>query len=248
MSPFAVTVGSLSLILWICTPALAQYHGLSLLGFCLESKEAHLDLPLPVLTRSKHFGFLRQGQTSPAGDQGDRKRQTDEPVSIVYSQPVKPTFPDLLLRNQHGQKVRFHTDLIKGKVVVLTFFYSTCQYVCDIQASVLSKLQSRLGNRLGKEVFLISVTRDPATDTPRRLKAWSKKFKVKPGWTLVTGEVDKISKLLKMFVGDGPGRPEMHSADFLIGNDKAQKWVATPGIGDPEALFRVIESIARDDL
>ena len=53
-----------------------------------------------------------------------------------------------------------------------------------------------MGVRVGKEVHLISISVDPVTDTPERLKAWGAKFKAGPGWTFVTGEKQEIDKLL----------------------------------------------------
>jgi cytochrome oxidase Cu insertion factor (SCO1/SenC/PrrC family) len=198
-----------------------------------------------ALAHGNELAHLAQQQSSSPNVEADCKQHPARPPLITYAKPLQVSPPDLLLRNQHGEKVRFYTDLIKGKVVVLTFFYSTCGYLCDIQGNVLTRLQSSLGNRLGKEVFIISVTRDPATDTPVRLKAWSKRYKVKPGWTLVTGEIDEVSKLLRMFVGDGPGASEMHSSDLFIVNDKAQKWFVAPGVADPEPLLELIDSIVR---
>jgi protein SCO1/2 len=198
-------------------------------------------VPGAGLARLDH---LAQQQSSSANVEIDRQQQPAQPPLITYAKPLQVSPPDLLLRNQHGERVRFYTDLIKGKVVVLTFFYATCGYICEIQGNVLTRLQASLGNRLGKEVFIISVTRDPAADTPARLKVWSKRFKVKPGWTLVTGEVDEVNQLLKMFVGDGPGASEMHSSDLFIVNDKAQKWLVAPGVADPEPLLELIDSVA----
>ncbi len=193
---------------------------------------------------SAHLDHLAQQQSSSQNVETDRRQQPAPPPLITYAKPLQVSPPDLLLRNQHGERVRFYTDLIKGKVVVLTFFYATCGYICEIQGNVLTRLQASLGNRLGKEVFIISVTRDPAADTPARLKVWSKRFKVKPGWTLVTGEIDDVNQLLKMFVGDGPGASEMHSSDVFVVNDKAQKWLVAPGVADPEPLLELINSVA----
>src|SRR5688572_6035180 len=72
----------------------------------------------------------------------------------------KLKIPDLVLHDQDGKKVRFYSDLIKDKVVVLSFFYTSCTYTCTLQGKVFSELQSLLGERLGKSVFLISVTID----------------------------------------------------------------------------------------
>lgn len=47
---------------------------------------------------------------------------------------------------------------------------------------------SRPALRFGKDVFFVSVSKDPETDTPERLRRWGEQFGVGGGWTLVTGE------------------------------------------------------------
>ena len=121
----------------------------------------------------------------------------------VDVQGVKIKIPDVEVRNQDGQDVRFYSDLIKDKVVVLNFFYANCTYVCARQGKVFSDLQSLLGERLGKSVFLISVSTDPLNDNPQQLKAWGARYKLQPGWTLVTGDEAEM--------------PALHEVD----NDKA---------------------------
>jgi len=49
---------------------------------------------------------------------------------------------------------------------------------------------------VGRDVHLISISVDPVTDTPERLKAWGAKFKAGAGWTFVTGDKQEIDKLL----------------------------------------------------
>jgi len=158
---------------------------------------------------------------------------------------LKVTLPDLALLDQEGRKVRFYSDLIKGKVVVLTFFYTSCHYVCTMQGTVFSKLQSLLGERLGKSVFLISVTTDPVTDSPRRLKAWGERYQVKPGWTLVTGEEAEMNKLLPQFTGSRAGKG-MHGAVTFIGDDRKGVWVSTGGVPAPEDLFDAAVAMSQD--
>ncbi len=97
--------------------------------------------------------------------------------------------PDVLLKDQSGKKVRFYTDLLKGKSFVLGFFFTDCTYVCPRQGALFSALQKQLGERLGKETFIISVTVNPQRDTVERLKVWGAWFGRKSGWTLVTGPV-----------------------------------------------------------
>lgn len=152
--------------------------------------------------------------------------------------------PDLVLRDQEGRTVRFYSDLIKDKVVMLSFFYTSCTYSCNLQGRTLSKLQSLLGERLGKSVFLISVTLDPAKDDPQQLKAWSKRYDAQPGWTLVTGEVSEMNKLLIPFTGSAAGEG-MHLPSTFIGNDKKGLWTSSLGVFLPEGLLKTIDFMTR---
>jgi len=158
----------------------------------------------------------------------------------------KLTIPDLVLRDQEGRKVRFYSDLIKDKVVVLSFFYTSCNYTCTMQGRTFSKLQSLLGERLGKSVFLISVTTDPARDNPTQLKAWATRYKVGPGWTLVTGEEAEMNKLLEPFTGNSAGGG-MHLPSTFIGNDKSGLWTSATGVFPPEELLKVVDHLTQDN-
>lgn len=151
--------------------------------------------------------------------------------------------PDLLLLDENGRKVRFYSDLIKGKTVLISFFYTSCTYTCLIQSDVFSRLQAELGDRLGKEVFLISVTIDPETDTPQRLKTWGAQHGLKKGWTLVTGSKGDMSKLVGHLTGNPLGRIELHSPFIYIGNDKKNSWAATYGLAEPKELIEKLEEM-----
>ncbi|HKR11658.1 MAG TPA: SCO family protein [Pyrinomonadaceae bacterium] len=183
----------------------------------------------------------------PVANQAQERQhsKTGEDVEISVG-GAKLTIPDLVLLDQEGRKVRFYSDLIKDKVVVLSFFYTSCDYSCLMQGRTFSKLQSLLGERLGKSVFLISVTTDPVKDNPQQLKAWATRHRVEPGWTLVTGEEAEMSKLLGPFTGDGAGSAT-HLPSTFIGNDKTGLWTSATGVFAAEDLLRVINYIARDD-
>ncbi len=156
----------------------------------------------------------------------------------------KIRFPDLELRDQEGRKVRFYSDLIKDKVVVLSFFYTNCTFTCTMQGKTFSRLQTLLGGRLGKSVVLISVSTDPAKDKPAELKAWAKRYNVQPGWTVVTGEEREMSKLLIPFTGN-PAGAEMHLPVTFIGNDKTGVWTSADGVFAPEELLNVVDLLTR---
>lgn len=179
---------------------------------------------------------------------GDRKDQN--PASRGIEVDIKGLgrvqIPDLMLRDQTGRNIRLYTDLIKDKVVVISFFYTSCTYTCTLQGKTFSRLQSLLGNRLGKSVFLISVTTDPATDNPAQLKAWAQHYDVRSGWTLVTGEEAEMNKLLIPFTGT-PAGGGMHLPVTFIGNEKTGLWTSAKGVFAPEDLVKAINYLTTDE-
>src|SRR5260370_12091257 len=95
-------------------------------------------------------------------------------------------FPDVVLRTQDNKKVRFYQDLIKDKIVTLNFFYAKCEGVCPAITANLVKVQRLLGERVGREIFMYSITLKPEQDTPGALKDYMGMCNIKPGWRLLT--------------------------------------------------------------
>jgi hypothetical protein len=155
----------------------------------------------------------------------------------------KVSIPDVEVLDQDGRKVRFYSDLFKGRVVVVSFFFTSCTYICPLQGRTLAKLRAALAERLGKEVFFVSVSKDPRTDTPERLKLWAEQFGVGPGWTLVTGTEDVMKQLLWDLIGEQPG-PQLHDAVLLIGNDRTGVWEDAAGLSSTESLVEIINRVS----
>jgi protein SCO1/2 len=176
---------------------------------------------------------------------GGQDQKTATPtVEVDIGGVGKVQIPDLMVRDQDGRNVRFYSDLIKDKVVVLSFVYTSCNYTCSMQGQTFSKLQSLLGERLGKSVFLISVTTDPAKDDPALFKAWGKRYNVQEGWTLVTGKPAEMNKLLLPFTGNRAGAG-MHLPSTFVGNDRTGLWTSAAGVFEPEALLNAVEFVTR---
>lgn len=101
----------------------------------------------------------------------------------------------------------------------------------------------RLRTHPGLDVFFVSISRDPETDAPERVRRWGADYSAGPGRTLVTCEQGLMSKLVRDFTGEGLGR-EMHSASLLNCNDRTGVWTETEGLFSPEALINVIDMVA----
>src|SRR5215470_10746926 len=71
-------------------------------------------------------------------------------------------FPDVLVTTQDGQTLHFYDDLIKGRIVVISFIYTNCTELCPIETARLAEVKDRLGMAVGRDVFFVSLTVDPA--------------------------------------------------------------------------------------
>jgi cytochrome oxidase Cu insertion factor (SCO1/SenC/PrrC family) len=155
--------------------------------------------------------------------------------------------PDTPVIDQEGRKLNFYTDLIKGKSVAINFIFTTCTTICPPLAATFAKVQKLAGEQSGRDFHLISITVDPATDTPPRLKAWSEKFSPGRGWTLVTGNKQDIDNLLKSLGGFSASIQD-HSPTVLIGNDEKGIWTRAYGLAPPAKLLEVIQSATKGSI
>ena len=151
----------------------------------------------------------------------------------------KMNIPDTELLDQNGNKIHFYTDLVKNQTVVINFIFTTCTTICPPLGATFARLQKELGDKVGRDVRFISISVDPVTDTPERLKAWGEKFHAGAGWTFVTGNKPEIDELLRA-LGASSARREDHSPTVLIGNDAHGNWTRTYGLANTTTLVHII--------
>jgi protein SCO1/2 len=154
-------------------------------------------------------------------------------------------FSDVELINQDGEKLRFYSDVLKNKVVIINAFFSTCTSVCPPMNRNLEKIQEALGDRLGKDVFLVSISVDPETDTPTRLKEYSRRFHARPGWMFLTGKKENVDWALYK-LGQYVETKGDHSTIVIIGNEPKGLWKKALGLAQAEELVRIVEDVIND--
>ena len=154
-------------------------------------------------------------------------------------------FPDTVLINQDGRPRRFYSDLLKGRIVVIDTFFSDCGAVCPIMAQRFAQVQTALGDRVGRDVFLLSITVDPATDTPEKLRQYARAVGARPGWEFLTGDKASVSTVLKK-LGQYVEVRDAHSNLIIVGNVPTGLWKKAFGLADPAEVVRIVESVAND--
>lgn len=167
------------------------------------------------------------------------------PAASPAANPAQSYFGETPLVNQDGQTMRLYSDLIKGKAVVIDFMFTSCTGACPIMSNNFAKIQDWLGDRLGKDVHLISVSVDPTNDTPAKLKEYAARFKARPGWYFLTGSKENVDEALRK-LGNYVETPEAHQNLFIIGNDTTGLWKKAFGLAQPEALIPIVQSVVED--
>ena len=169
-------------------------------------------------------------------------------AAAPVAKPVEPTptntsgkmvIPDVEVLDQDGNALHFYRDLIKDKTVAINFIFTNCTTICPPLAATFARVQKEMGDKVGKDVHFISISVDPLTDTPERLKAWGAKFKAGAGWTFVTGEKQEMDKLLNA-LGAAVAKREDHTPTMIIGNDPKGVWTRTYGLAKTGQIVGLI--------
>jgi protein SCO1/2 len=155
-------------------------------------------------------------------------------------------FPNIPLVTHEGKPVRFFDDLIKDKVVAINFIYTSCPDVCPLETALLREVQEILGDRVGRDVFMYSISIDPERDTPEVLRRYAEKFDVAPGWLFLTGKKDDVTLLRRKLGlysdGKGSDKLEAHSVSGIIGNQKTGRWMRMSPFENPHIMATQIGS------
>jgi Uncharacterized protein SCO1/SenC/PrrC, involved in biogenesis of respiratory and photosynthetic systems len=154
-------------------------------------------------------------------------------------------FPNVELTTHEGKKVRFYDDLIKDKIVVINFMYAQCEGICPGITANLLKVQKILADRIGRDIFMYSITLKPEEDSPAALHHYAEMHGVKRGWLFLTGKPDEID-MLRRRLGFSDTNPKLdkdktnHIGMVRYGNEARQWWAMCPGQANPEWIVNSI--------
>jgi protein SCO1/2 len=160
-------------------------------------------------------------------------------AAVPDSSTIELKIADVNVIDQSGTSRQFYSDLVKDRVVVMNFIFTSCTTVCPTMGATFARVQKLLGNR---DVALISISVDPLTDTPQRLEAWSRKLDAQPGWTLVTGSKTDIDRLLRSLGVFTPDK-NSHTPTVLVGDAKRGTWRRASGLATPTAIVALVDAM-----
>jgi protein SCO1/2 len=164
------------------------------------------------------------------------------------SRPPHPQIPNTRVLDQDGQAYRFYDDLIRDRVVLINFFFQSCGEVCPLVTENLRTVQDELGERMGQDIFMYSVTLQPQFDRPHILKDYAELWEVKPGWKFLTGQPDDIEQLRRA-LGFASSDPlydlqlDNHTGMLRYGNARLDRWAGTPALSRAAWIVKAVTSL-----
>lgn len=179
---------------------------------------------------------------APEGDLARSRGSAEKPSDV---------FPNILLLTQEGKPVRFYDDLVKGKTVLVNFIYTSCQKSCSPTTANLARVHGLLGDRVGRDLFLLSISLDPTVDRPKTLKEYATRFGQFHGWYFLTGnasEIDDLRRKLGLYDLDPAldADKTQHAGIVVVGNDTTNRWTSMPVLMDPRQLAQTVLRITRN--
>jgi cytochrome oxidase Cu insertion factor (SCO1/SenC/PrrC family) len=133
-------------------------------------------------------------------------------------------FTDTKLKTQSDRTVRFYSDAMKDKVVLINFVFTQCGDACPLITAKLVQAKKELGEAFGTEVRFLSISIDPQHDRPADLAKFARKFDaVHPEWLFLTGEPANVEAVVKK-LGAWTEDIESHSTAIIIGSPRQGKW------------------------
>jgi protein SCO1/2 len=187
------------------------------------------------------IGLFAIGMALYDGEKPRERQATARPASPGGGEPV----PNVALQTHTGRSVRFYDDLVRGKLVVINMMYAGCSDTCSPTTHNLVRLQQMLGDRVGRDIFMYSITLKPEQDAPLDLAAYAKSHAVQPGWLFLTGAPGAIEQL-RFALGFYDPDPKIDRQDgrhvgmVRIGNDPYRRWGMAPALADPRQIASMI--------
>jgi len=195
--------------------------------YCSESR-------VPVVTV---FILLLLSSVVFAQDHSAHKQMMQQKES--NSSHADISLPDAVMVTQDGDQVNLAADIVADRIVVVDFVYTTCTTVCPVLSAIFTQVQHKLGDRLGDDVIMVSISVDPLRDTPARMKSYASNLGAGDGWVWLTGQKQTVTKVLEEFGAYTPNF-EDHPSMILVGDGKSGQWARYLGF---PAADQIVEKV-----
>jgi protein SCO1 len=175
-----------------------------------------------------------------------RGTQTPSPPKSRAAQGSR--FPDVPLLTHEGRQVRFYSDLVRGRTVLINMMYAQCNDRCPPMTQNLKLVQEALKPRIGRDVFMYSISLLPEHDRPADLAAYMRLHGVGPGWTFLTGagaDVQAVRYALGFYSRDAELDADVgqHTGMVRVGNEPLDRWCMVHALQETGVILEAMAGL-----
>lgn len=178
-----------------------------------------------------------------AGDRGASSRAAAPALTPAQREAkARAYFTDTALLAHDGRTLRFYSDVLKDRVVLINFVFTGCGDACPLITQKLLHTRQLLGAQ-ARDVRFVSISVDPDNDTPKTLAAFAERQSaVWPEWIWLTGaknSVEAVTSRLGAFTED----PRSHVTGMIIGNLRTDRWTRVRPDAPPPVIVAELRRV-----
>jgi len=173
-------------------------------------------------------------------------REAAKADEAAAEEKARKFFTDLEVVDQNGKKLRFYSDVLKGRVVLINFIFTNCPDACPMVTHKLMQVRNLMAESIKDDVWFISVSVDPERDTPEAMKEFATKQGVDESrWLFLTGSKENLTYIVKQ-LGQYTQEVEAHSTLMLAGNDRTRHWTRVMPMVPPQGVAQQLRALAEE--
>ena len=155
-------------------------------------------------------------------------------------------FTDLEVIDQNGKQLRFYTDVLRGRVVLINFIFTNCLDACPMMTQRLIQTRKLLVESVKDDIWFVSISIDPERDTPEAMKAFARKQGADLSrWIFLTGKKENLDQIVTR-LGQYTEEIEAHSTLMLAGNDRTRHWTRVMPMVPPDGVAQQLRALAEE--
>ena len=199
----------------------------------------------------KSFGYLLMGLCLtlvliPYTNESHATSATIAKDHAAEEERARNYFTDTEVIDQNGKKQRFYSDVLKGRVVLISFIFTNCEFACPMQAQKLKQARAMMVPAIKDEVWFVTLSVDPERDTPEAMKKFAERQGVDESrWIFLTGTKENMDFLVKR-LGQYTPDIESHTTLMLAGNTITRHWTRVMPMMPPDGIAQQMRSLVEE--
>lgn len=170
------------------------------------------------------------------------RRARAELVGADHGRVVPPVpIPHLTVRCADGTSATLDA-LLREHVTGVHLMFTGCSTVCPIQGAIFQRVQALLPNQRASRIQLLSLSVDPAGDTPAAMRRWLERFDARDGWIAAAPSLEDLGVIWDVF-GQGRNAVENHTTQVNIIDRRGRLIFRTPQLPSPESIADLLTKV-----